>query len=364
MAPPKSPWKKANYDGTRGLVSPEPTSPVVESKFRLPSATNYAQEQDEEIEVLKAIYMDDYEEIAVKGAWNRNTDRAFKVRIRSISDPETSVVLAVKTSATYPKSLPLLNVEGAELLRPSARKSLDHLLRAKPPTLLGEVMVHTLASDIQDLLEDVVQTRDHGGTLPSLEDERAVQEAAAEKQALEEEAERQKRQEEQAAEEARLLQQMVENERRRQEEQQKRKSRALSDKILSPSVSGPVPSSPDIVWFDHAIDIEAGVVFNGVKLGTEIRTGNVTDVTVATAIASHPTKILLVVKKFTASPSESVNSSTKQENRLKRDIQAIETELSILKKLRYPSIISVLDYKIETDNGWNITILTEFGNAG
>ncbi|KAK3044263.1 hypothetical protein LTS18_001757, partial [Coniosporium uncinatum] len=157
---------------------------------------------------------------------------------------------------------------------------------------------------------------------------------------------------------------MVENERRRQEEQQKRKSRALSDKILSPSVSGPVPSSPDIVWFDHAIEFEAGVVFNGVKLGTDIRTGNATDVTMATAIASHPTKSLLVVKKFTASPSESVNSPTKQESRLKRDIQAIETELSILKKLRYPSIISVLDYKIETDNGWNITILTEFGNAG
>jgi len=74
MAPPKSAWKKANYDGAKGPVSLGPTPPVVESKSGLPSATNYAQEQDEEIEVLKAIYMDDYEEVAVKGAWNRNTD--------------------------------------------------------------------------------------------------------------------------------------------------------------------------------------------------------------------------------------------------------------------------------------------------
>jgi len=364
MAPPKSPWKKANHNGAEGPVLLGPISPAVESNPSLSSATNYAQEQDEEIEVLKAIYMDDYEEVAVKRTWNKNTDRAFKVRIRSISDPETSLVLSIKTSATYPKTLPLLYVEDADFLRLSARKLLDHLLRVKPPTLLGEVMVHTLASDIQELLDDVVQTRDHRGTLPSLEDERAVQEAAAEQQAFEEEAQRQKRHEEQAVEEARLLQQLVENERKRQEEQHKRKSRALSDKTLSPSIPGLIPNSPDTVCFDHAMEIDPGIVFNAVRLGTEIHAGRVTDVTVATPIANNSNKVLLVVKRFTVSPSKPMTSPTKQESRLKRDIHTLENELGILKKLRFPSIMSVLDYRIETDNGWDITILTEFANAG
>jgi len=77
MAPPKSPWNKivtstppaqnafpsmgkssANEDDSRTLASP------------VQASETYAKAQDDEIEVLQAIYMEDFEDIELKGAWS------------------------------------------------------------------------------------------------------------------------------------------------------------------------------------------------------------------------------------------------------------------------------------------------------
>lgn len=69
MAPPKTPRNKTFSDvHTPHSMAPTPGQPAPESgSAQLPEAL--AQIQEDEREVLKAIYMDDYEEAEAKGSW-------------------------------------------------------------------------------------------------------------------------------------------------------------------------------------------------------------------------------------------------------------------------------------------------------
>ena len=71
---------------------------------------NYAEVQAEEVEVLQAIFMEDYEEVETKSAWSKTTDLRFKLKLRAYSDAESFVVLTAQLTATYPKSAPLLEI--------------------------------------------------------------------------------------------------------------------------------------------------------------------------------------------------------------------------------------------------------------
>lgn len=62
------------------------------------SAINYAEAQNDEIEVLKAIYMDDFREIASQSAWKQTADHKFELTLRSFSDPESHVKFSVCNS--------------------------------------------------------------------------------------------------------------------------------------------------------------------------------------------------------------------------------------------------------------------------
>ena len=96
-------------------------------------------------------------------------------------------------------------------------------------------MIHDIATSIQDILEDEVSARENEETLPSLKEERAVQEAAANLLAKQQEEEMQKKKDEEKAEEDRVLQQMVDEEVRRKEMMMRRRSRPLPVQTLSSS---------------------------------------------------------------------------------------------------------------------------------
>ncbi|KAG9759403.1 hypothetical protein KCU73_g3403, partial [Aureobasidium melanogenum] len=44
---------------------------------------NYAEVQADEIDVLQAIYMEDYEEVKLKSAWSKSSDRAFNLKLKA-----------------------------------------------------------------------------------------------------------------------------------------------------------------------------------------------------------------------------------------------------------------------------------------
>ncbi|TKA68311.1 hypothetical protein B0A55_08606 [Friedmanniomyces simplex] len=204
---PKSPWKKnKSISDVQTAAATGQATPAI----------NYGEVQDEEIEVLKAIYMDDYEEVEVKGAWSKTADRSFKLTLRAFSDQDSLALLSVRLTATYPKTSPLLDVSGVEIFHERTQKRIRNIVANRPKQLLGEVMIHAIASEIQEALEGAVSARQQGA-LPSLEDERASAEEVAAALAQEAEEIEARRLREAQEEEDRVLKQMLDDEVSRRE---------------------------------------------------------------------------------------------------------------------------------------------------
>src|SRR6266480_853940 len=111
----------------------KPARPTDKQNESLPSpggTTEYVQAQDDEIEALKAIYMDDYEHVETKAAWNK-TDRAFKLTLKSSSSEDIYAVILVKFTATYPKTLPLISLDSTNNVRVKTKEEIERLLQSK-----------------------------------------------------------------------------------------------------------------------------------------------------------------------------------------------------------------------------------------
>lgn len=152
-------------------------------------APGYAEVQSDEVEVLKAIYADGFEEVETKAAWSKTHEKSFRLILASYSDAMVYMSLLVTLTATYPKTLPLLRIESSSNISGDVLQRLRELLVAKPQEMVGEVMIHEIATIVQDILEDAVtaaaQKETEKATVPSLEEERAVRETAAFREAAE-----------------------------------------------------------------------------------------------------------------------------------------------------------------------------------
>ena len=95
--------------------------------------------------------------------------------------------------------------------REGARSRILDIVEKRPKSYLGTEMIYELAVSIQDVLEDVAQAKAQDKDLPSLEEERIEQEAAASHQAELERQEELRKQEAATAEEERALQQLLED---------------------------------------------------------------------------------------------------------------------------------------------------------
>ncbi|KAK5131739.1 eukaryotic translation initiation factor 2-alpha kinase, partial [Cryomyces antarcticus] len=334
---PKSPWNKNNANQKSNKHGSH-VSAVSPTKGKI----NYTEVQDEEIEVLRAIYMDDYQDVETKVAWSTTSERAFKLRLRAFSDVDTSVVVSVKLTATYPRTLPLLNVEELDNLRPATCQNIKSLIVSRSKELLGEVMIHAISTEIQEILEDAVQTREHGA-LPSLEEERAVHEAALNENARKQEEDEVKRKADAKADEDRVLKQMLDQELSRRESKQRNK--------LTPRR---VRTDANDLHFSE----------NNTK---RLAKGPITEVFVVLSSALQDSPALtagenasLVLKRACVTPHQ------------KQMITTLENELEALKKLRHPSVVRILDYAIEKSEAggepaseqWEIRILTDYANKG
>ena len=215
---PKTPWNKKATISTN-VPNKAHADPVSTAQI------NYEEVQSEELEALQAIYMEDYAEVEVKGAWSKTTDRSFRLKIRAISDKESFVSLTVRLTATYPKSAPVLEVQGLDGFHERTRKRIRNIVEKRPKELLGDVMISQIADEIQDALEDAVQARQQG-TLPSLEDERASAEEVAATLAKQVEEAEARRQQEDEEDQERMLQVMVDEEVNRRDKRKPTKQAA------------------------------------------------------------------------------------------------------------------------------------------
>lgn len=325
-----------------------------------PSET-YEAAQEDEREVLKAIFMEDYDETEPKQAWGKYSDREIRLKLKSFSNEAISVVLSAKLTATYPKSLPTLSVEGITSLRKRTQERIQHTLKSKPAELVGEVMLHEIATEIQDALEDEVTVRETDGTFENLGAERAVQEAAAVELAKQQQEDLQKKRDEAKAEEERMLQQMVSDEMRRKDIMAKRKSNRTS--VITPTSYFQTANSANYVSFDRVISLQLEdtvIECSAVEGMLPYRKGPVTEELLVKPIANI-TSVTLILKRVRIGDK---NTSTTPQ--LKRAIMEFEAEMEEIKRLRQSAVLSVFDFKIEhlPESGWDINILMEYANKG
>lgn len=360
---PKTPAKTSTKN-RKNNEHPAPKPPAPSPADR--PSINYAEVQAEEIDVLQAIYMEDYEEVEVKSAWSKSSDRAFKIKLKAFSDDRTFVILSAKLTATYPKSAPVLQVEGLDRLQTQVKGRILDVIKTRPAELAGEVMIHAIAADIQDVLEDAVQSREQG-VLPSLEDERMNQEAAAFEQAKEAEEDEAKRVKAVQAEEDRMLQQMVQDEVDRREA--KRRNRSTRDQARSSP--HPAAAEDNVISFDQDISLTPGaesVPFSSVTLVLPVASRGQMSILAAQPKLQRGAAVsntMLAVRRLSL---KIIHGDATSKNHL----LALEEELEALKVLRQPNIVNVYAFKVEKaevkdgilDQDWDVSVLTDLANRG
>ncbi|KAF2106787.1 kinase-like protein [Lophiotrema nucula] len=362
MAPAKTPKKKNQQNVSTpqqsqqhdGRPSPREFGTESRAPWAQPGDT-YAQAQEDELEALKAIYMEDFEEVEAKGAWSKTTDRHLRLKLKAFSNDDISVTLSVKITVSYPRSLPTLTLEDTGSLRQGTLIKLQNLVKSRPKELVGEVMIHDIATGIQDILEDEVAVRENEGTFENLDEERAVQEATAAELAKQHEEELQKKRDEEKAEEDRALQRMVSDEIRRKETMAKGKRRVTSQTPTSyfpDDKANKVSFDRTIVLQDEGESFECTAVEGLLPFQNGPVTSNFLVKPVSTTNA-----VMLVLKRA------QVGGSNTQ---LKKAIMDFEDEMEDIKRLRQSTILSVFDFKIEptSDFGWEINVLVEFARKG
>ncbi|KAF2404579.1 Serine/threonine-protein kinase [Trichodelitschia bisporula] len=345
-----------------------------------PSASvsiDYAQEQRDEVEALQAIYAEEYEDVPIKGAWSKASDKAFRLRLRDSTDSEISLVLFVQLTATYPKTSPIISMEDPVGIRPKAQKAIRHLLQSKPKELIGQVMIHDIALAVLDVLAVEAEHKAERKAMPSLEEERAEQQAATSRLAQEQEEFELKKKEAEAAEEQRSLQELIEKEHNRQTDLRRKNKSQLAP--LQRLNSNMTPNA-DFFNFDRPVAFQNGgetVVFRSVTGFTKLPTGPLTAPYTVRPVADEsasPTyriskgqddelsvcPALLVLKQVT------IRQPKDRHSQLKNRVERLEECLENLRNLpSHGNVLGVLDFVIRpVIDGWQVSVLAGLATKG
>ncbi|KAK9456329.1 kinase-like domain-containing protein [Dipodascopsis uninucleata] len=322
---------------------------------------HYIETQKNELEALRAIYMDDFSENASNSAWNKTASPSFNIHLKAHGDgtssSELSLTVKVQMTATYPRSLPIINIEDPKNLRTSQIKEINSFITLRTKELLGEEMIYDICSSIQEMLEQFHDSI----TNSSLEEERAKR-MEEERAKARQEAEAKKRSLEQASqEEERVLEEMIKEEMRRRKdkarEQRHRPKSTLIEDEIDPS---------DSVTFDRLIRART---IDGTTISFRRVVGKIP------YLCNCSLGRLFTVKPQTPADTKSDAVFLLHEIELseafwntsdgKRLLEVFEADLNSLKLLRHDNIVTLYDFKIarqSSSEGWVIDILTEYAS--
>ena len=264
-------------------------------------------------------------------------------------------MLSISLPATYPKTLPHCTLNYGDRVRSKTRAMIEELVKTKPTSLIGSEMIFELATSIQDILDDYVQK--NGRDILALDEERALQEATTQQMVQRAAEERLQQQKEAGAEEVRLLSRMVEQEQARLAKV-KRKSSEVRESSLD-------QVHKDAIHFDQPIQTRnlqgSMLAFRTVRGKAKYRYGVVSDVFTVYPVAAEDDSAPFLALK------ECIVQSIEHEDKLKRVIQSLESNLEILISLpAHPNILKPLAFLIQkgAPEGWSIGILTRLMTKG
>ncbi|KAF4362085.1 hypothetical protein CsatB_012262 [Cannabis sativa] len=122
--------------------------------------TDYAQEQEMEIEALEAILMDEFKEIHSGESGLNTSNRCFQIKVVPQDDEadfESSPVqlgLIFSHTEKYPDEPPLLNLTSLRGIRPDDLRILKEKLQQEATENLGMAMMYTLVSSAKEWLSE------------------------------------------------------------------------------------------------------------------------------------------------------------------------------------------------------------------
>lgn len=296
----------------------------------------------------------------------------IKIRARSSTNDDVSLLLSVSLPATYPKSLPHLNLTFGDGVFPEVREKALHVINSRSKALLGAEMIFEIATALQDLLDQALEAtlREYriaetksNNTL-NLHQERAIQEAAVSQKARYAVEEKEQAQKEMEEEGQRQLSYMVEQE----------KLRMANRKAKQPATADPFELEDNVpggIRFDQPVIIAdtkgSTTVFHTVHQKVSFRQGRVGKIFTVHRLGSPPGSApFLALKEYHLSLSS-------DENTTKRQIHDLESLLDKLKNLpSHPHISRPLNFNIQRClneggsiiNGWDISILTMLSEKG
>ncbi|KAL2269716.1 hypothetical protein VTJ83DRAFT_1900 [Remersonia thermophila] len=336
--------------------------------------TPYQELQEDELIVLKSMYGEDFTDTAAHTAWHKS-EPTFDIRIKAPSDESFMVTLGVVLVATYPKSPPVLAIKDDGDLGESTRFKILKFIETQPRLWCAEEqpMIDRIVEGIRDLLDAAAIKKAQGQELPSLEEERAAHEAELARQAQTEKELEERRRMEESKEEERVLGDMLEEELRRRKTRAKESRKKHRGHLLAPEDGATELSEDDVtITFDQPCKItdDSGnaVYFQSVTGRATHAEGPVTTVYRVKPVLSAKTwQPILALKQV------DLKSHNKDAAQFKKQLQALETQLETLKKLRHTHVLDVIDFKIDrsisdADSAssavWSVSILTPFSNRG
>ncbi|KAJ5752060.1 Serine/threonine-protein kinase GCN2 [Penicillium odoratum] len=356
----KAPRQKKQTSSDSTLTSPIQT-------------TNYREIHLNEVEALRSIYDDDFEVVENRpSAWQQSSNVTFKLHLRASSNPDICLVLLVELPATYPKSVPILSLENLDDFRDGARSRIQEIIRERPATLLGSEMIYELAVSIQDILEDVAQALEQNKDLPSLEEERMEQKAAAIQRAELEKQEELRQQEAASAAEENALQAMLQDKIRQRDRERVLRRKSRTTGADSNKVDDLMENAPGAIFFDPPLVVndtdDKPLLFRAVHGKTLLQSQHAKKTfTVRPVVSEGRCHVPLIVLKEIFLDEKSSHASSFRER-----MRTSEDKLESLKRLRHPNVVDFVGFKItrpisdfsSPDDSWTVYTLFEYANKG
>ena len=175
------------------------------------SLDEYYEIQCNELEAIKSIYMDDFEDrTRKKSKWDKQPQIQFDISLRSMDkDPEElSLVVHFAMTPMYPHTAPEISFGERSNVTDTQIKVLENRLKEIFKELKGQEMVFEITSYIQEKLDEF----QNNVTTSSLEDERLQRIKEEEEKMIREEEERKRRIEEKKINEQKRIDEIVQKE--------------------------------------------------------------------------------------------------------------------------------------------------------
>ncbi|GAA5826004.1 hypothetical protein JCM11251_000087 [Rhodosporidiobolus azoricus] len=299
--------------------------------------------QEREIEVLQAIYGDDFEKVESQTAWKTvNAAHEFRVCARPVEEElkdKVKVWIRFKLPAKYPKVAPTLTAEEATGLSSTHVSQLLTSLQKEASSRLGDEMIFDLCTHAANFVTErhLDSVR---GAQPSLEDQRRKR-AAEQTKATREASDRAKAlKEKEEAQEAARLSQLISEDVRRKEElrlERERREREREEELDSAFIE---------VGTNGERQVPMLLTVNGVKGAAKVKFG----------LASSgdwlgrlfPVEIIRKDKPPEAGSAYcfDVLGSYYLTSQGKRKIGKVETDLDRIHSLRHPHLLSLFGWRV------------------